>query len=257
MAHKESAEAIAEIKEAHEALLGLAKEFGGSLEFERPQADLLLASEKLVNLMHMNGINCRYLGKIWLAAERSPYWRVVIMLEMIARRLKRMLFKRLRKSVLSHDNSGVSASVATALKFLNLVFGESDRSLIYWQTKLRMSVLAYFFPKEKTTPSDLSESVDNVAWKLFVVNNEHARQLMNDVRAQLLKLLCLKTGLKLGDLTLEALRNNPKVLRVEVPFDDADLEDLGVSVTYLPIASFSGAKLKRLTAMETSRRGKA
>jgi hypothetical protein len=257
MAHKESGEAISDIKEAHEMLLALVRDFGASLEHERAQADLQLASEKLVNLMHMNGINCRYLGKIWLAAEKAPYWRVVIMLEMIARRLKRILFKRLRKSVLSQD-SGVSASVATALKFLNQVFGESEQSSLYWQTKLRLSVLGYFFAREKgNTPEELREIVGQSLWKMFVVNVDHARHLMNDVRAQLLKLLCLKTGLKLGDLTLEALRNNPKVLRVEIPFDDADLEDLGVSVTYLPIASFSGAKLKRLTAMETNRRGKA
>lgn len=219
MAHKESAEAIAEIKEAHEMLLALVNDFGASLEHERPQADLLLASEKLVNLMHMNGINCRYLGKIWMAAEKSPYWRVVILLEMIARRLKRVLFKRLRKSVLSQDSSGVSASVATALKFLNLVFGESEQSTVYWQTKLRSSLLSYFFAKEKTVPApELGEMVGQSPWKMFVVNSDHARCLMNDVRAQLLKLLCLKTGLKLGDLTLEALKNNHKVLVVLVCF---------------------------------------
>jgi hypothetical protein len=213
MAHKESAEAIAEIKEAHEMLLRLASDFGASLELERPQADLLLASEKLVNLMHMNGINCRYLGRIWLAAEKSPYWRIVILLEMVARRLKRVLFKRLRKSVLSQDSSGVSACVAAALKFLNLVFGESEQSAVFWQVKLRSSLLLYFFPKEKSPPApELCETVGQVGWKSFVVNSEHARHLMNDVRAQLLKLLCLKTGLKLGDLTLEALKNNHKVL---------------------------------------------
>lgn len=70
-------------RQAHEALLLLARDFGASLEHERAQArkkkekrksslnvvwgfqaDLLLASEKLVNLMHMKGINCRYMGKV-------------------------------------------------------------------------------------------------------------------------------------------------------------------------------------------------
>lgn len=258
MAHNESAEAVAEIKEAHEALLDLVTDFGVSLEHERPPVDLLMASEKLVNLMHMNGINCRYMGKIWLAAHASPYWRLVLLLEMISRRLKRILFMKLRKSVLAHDSSGVSASVATALKFLNRVFGESEESVKYWQLKVRHSVLQYFFVKEAANPPlELQETIGGHPWRQFIVNAEHGRVLMNDVRAQLLKLLCQKTGLKLGDLTTEALRNNPRILRVENPFDDADLEDLGVTVTYMPIASFSGAKLKRLTAMETSRRAKA
>jgi tetratricopeptide (TPR) repeat protein len=254
MARSETAESINEIKEAQVELMRITDEFGASLEEERPQVDLLAASEKLINLMHMNGINCRYLGRIWLACcDVAPYWRVVVLLEMVVRRMKRILFKRLRKAVLSESSAGVSACIASALKFLNVVFGESEKSTEYWNTKLRTSVVDYFFNGE--VDDCFSDSM--LSWKAFVVNSEHGRVLMNDVRAQLLKLFCLKTGLKLGELTTEALKNNPKVIRVETPFDDADLEDLGVTVTYLPIASFSGAKLKRLTAMETSRRGKA
>ena len=258
MARSESAESIRDIKEAHGKLMEITADFGKQLAAsERPQVNLEEASVKLVNLMHMNGINMRYLGQVWLACEESPYWRLVVLLEMIVRRLKRKLSRRLRTAVLS-QTSGVSACVATALKFLNVVFGESDQSTDFWQMKIRTSVLEYFFHGHHGEyESGDGVGAATISWKASVVNSEHGRVLSGDVRAQLLSLLCVKTGLRLGELTRDALKNNPLVMRVEMPFDDADLEDLGVSVTYLPIASFSGAKLKRLTAMQCSRRGKA
>ena len=67
--------------------------------------DLLMASEKLINLMHMKGINCRYLGRV-RASCASPYWRLVLLLEMIGRRLKKILFREFRAAMLNKVGDG-------------------------------------------------------------------------------------------------------------------------------------------------------
>lgn len=248
---QESGAAIREIKEAHAFLMNIVAQFGAGLESERPQTDLLSASEKVVNLMHMKGINCRYLGKVWKHTT-SPYWRLVLKVEMACRCLKKRLNKRLRKAVLQRVGRGVSACIAAALTFLNVVFGDSAASSAFWEKKILPDVVSYFFHRY---PEDAPGLATTFKDELFAP--DQSRLLMGDVRCQMLLLLCQKTGLRLGSLTRETLRTNPKMIRVESPFDDADLHELGVSVTYLPVASFSGAKLKRIMAMETDRRGKA
>lgn len=169
----EGEENMREIVEAHAALLDQARAFGASLDRERVQPDLSQASEKLINLMHMRGLNCRYLGHV-RAACASPYWRLVALLEMVLRRLKKLLFRKFRRAMLRKDVPGVSLCIAVALRFLNRTVGESDASTDFWQHRVRGSVHEYF--DRSLSDEELSS---DIPFKEFVCSPENSRILMN------------------------------------------------------------------------------
>jgi tetratricopeptide (TPR) repeat protein len=118
----------------------------------------------LLNLMHLKGINVRYLGVIYSLlhspndnyhhdqhANHSPYrcdhpfWSAVILIEMIARVFKDRLKKLLRTDMKKSETTSEVAQLRIILSELNSLFGSSTGTLIYWN-KMIFGTLVTKFP---------------------------------------------------------------------------------------------------------------
>jgi hypothetical protein len=107
---------------------------------------------ELVQLMHKDGINVRWLGFLrdclLEGKAENKHRRLLILLEMIARTSKRMLFQRLRIAQQYCADGSSNAIILECRKslidFMNLMFGNSPNSLGFWE-ELR-SLLSIFFP---------------------------------------------------------------------------------------------------------------
>lgn len=119
-------------------------------------------SKKLTELLHDRGINCRHFGisclspppfqahrlALYLGALRalvkSPYWRRIILLEMIARATKERMREIWRQETKKDKKPGEEANKRLLIDLLNLLFGCSKKSARFWNDELRPLLQAKF-----------------------------------------------------------------------------------------------------------------
>lgn len=100
----------------------------------------------VVNLMHKNGINLRWMG-ILRKMVTVDYVKAFLLFEMVARTLRVEANRRLRKALLTNTTAGhhgvMASMVREVVDYLNVVLGESDRSTAMW-AKLPRDVILKF-----------------------------------------------------------------------------------------------------------------
>lgn len=115
----------------------------------------------LINEMHREGINLRYMGKIRKEAKSKELKRVILV-EMIARVLKNTLRRKWRNLVKKNPECGEESYKHVTAKFLNRALGESNESFIYWQFYVKPAIVAKFADglshKELSIEAELRET---------------------------------------------------------------------------------------------------
>ena len=246
-----------EIAAAMERLGGLIRQFAAELSARPVPArlgnDREYAMQTVVIILHSRGINVRYLGAVRNACS-SEYWRLQILINMLARRLKRRLLAQMRNYHLG--GCGISDILQNTVELFNVIFGASAASTAFWQDFLLGDVQDYFGRQD-----DLQSVSD---FKSFVLGQSAIEE---SVAFRLFWELCKKSSLSWGTL-VDYYRTSPHLLTLSpAPFDFGDLKgaplfflffadpsfsaawaELPVEVTHLPILLHAQAKIKQMLA---------
>lgn len=162
--------------------------------------------------LHIASINSRYLGAVRTHCS-TPYWKLILLVGMISRRLKALVEEELRRAHRSASGDPARSNTKAFVEFLNHVFGSSEESAQYWQATLMPSVLHYFGP--------LDDIVLNEDFKerFFAVENDVI--LGEPLVLRLLKEFLKKINMELNPRTMGHYYDvNPRsILSVQNPFD--------------------------------------
>lgn len=166
-----------EVRMATEHLLyTLIPRFAGILDFQESTEDwpkhknhykIKITEEKLPEILHREGINVRHLGRVRTKVT-SEKWRNALLIEILTRVIKNTIREKLRSQMEQLKHPGLVPYRQAILEYLNLVFGQSPSSTIYWCTELLEKIeLLYedtlFIEKQQDTIHELKGSVDLLA----------------------------------------------------------------------------------------------
>eukprot|EP01103_Thecamoeba_quadrilineata_P012142 TRINITY_DN3060_c0_g1_i2.p1 TRINITY_DN3060_c0_g1~~TRINITY_DN3060_c0_g1_i2.p1 ORF type:complete len:601 (+),score=88.67 TRINITY_DN3060_c0_g1_i2:86-1888(+) len=98
---------------------------------------------RLVELVHREGINIRYLGHI-RSLVAHEHVKTLLFINMAARVIKNCLRLRLREKIRELKVPLQEPYVRVVVDYLNLVFGESSASDRYWNTELKIGIQKKF-----------------------------------------------------------------------------------------------------------------
>eukprot|EP01125_Pyxidicula_operculata_P011059 TRINITY_DN3612_c0_g1_i10.p1 TRINITY_DN3612_c0_g1~~TRINITY_DN3612_c0_g1_i10.p1 ORF type:complete len:1231 (+),score=183.36 TRINITY_DN3612_c0_g1_i10:494-3694(+) len=103
----------------------------------------LRLQETLIVFLHREGINIRHLGLV-RSHVKNPEIRQLILIEMIARLVKNVLRKKWRDQMKKQPSASEEPCKKVAVKYLNLVLGNDERSKLYWQFELKQQLCEKF-----------------------------------------------------------------------------------------------------------------
>lgn len=174
--------------------------------------------------LHAVGVNLRYLGLVRRYSQ-VPAVRTCLMVEMLARSIKHILRKKMR-SLMRKLKAPVSSPVRVmVIAILNMVFGTSEESTRFWNTKLKNELL-FNFPQslvkaERSPDFDLKTIIDKSDLiALFVV-------------------VVRQGEIKLREKCLQEFSSDPQLFAYPQPFDETDLEEIGVVVHHMNIMALA------------------
>lgn len=237
---------IREVVEAEKRLNSEIERFGKQLS-ERSVPPHAIDKEHALAVLsvrlHIAAINTRYLGAV-RGHCTSPYWRLMLLIGMLSRRLARLVEEALRKSHSSSTGDPSRSNTKAFIEFVNMVFGNSEESVPFWTDTLLPSCISYFGPLDDVVMDC------NVKDHIFSEGNDTI--LGEPVVLRLLREFLKKINMELNERTIGHYYNNPRSLNVTHPFDAADVLGLSLTVSHLPIIFFVSAKVKRCLAMTSS-----
>ena len=178
--------------------------------------------------LHRRGINIRYLGLLRKHTANSDV-KTFILIEIFARVIKNLLRLLLREKMKSLRLPLEEPYRRLVIDYLNLVFGESDRSDLYWNTVIRRNVVINFHD---------ALSGDEQLESFFV------KPMLNyfsgedcDGKYLLFCRICEMSGLIISPALKQDLAEKPNswAPRGDEPFDDADLTAIDVRVKHMGI----------------------
>eukprot|EP00475_Leptophrys_vorax_P012439 TRINITY_DN18892_c0_g1_i1.p1 TRINITY_DN18892_c0_g1~~TRINITY_DN18892_c0_g1_i1.p1 ORF type:complete len:1092 (-),score=247.74 TRINITY_DN18892_c0_g1_i1:1377-4535(-) len=171
-------------------------------------------ADELIFLMHKEGINVRFLGilRSRLLGDESKHRRDLILLEMVARTAKRLLFQQLRIAQKSCEDGSseaiiLSCRVAT-IDFMNRMFGKSGSTDLFWEELGQH--MAIFFPK--------SLNADNVS--------SYLQLELSSMRFQLFLRFLEQTGISFQLTKIHMIHLQPELWDSNEPFSLDDVPTL-------------------------------
>jgi hypothetical protein len=167
------------------------------------------AQKTLIEELHRFGINIRHLGHVRQHATSNGL-RKAILVEMIARVMKLHLRTRWRQQLEKFPTSEGSSARHAASKFLNLAFGISDKSLIYWTFEL--------IPK-------LTDKFKNALTKLERSAMSRG-EIERDLKRHILLRLSLMTGISFSAKFVEKLYEDEDWFDQEQPVPELHISSV-------------------------------
>lgn len=191
---------------------------------QHQNASLNVAGLDIKAACHAAGINLRYLGRVRFHST-SNLIRSVLMVEMISRTVKHILRKKMR-SLMKRLKAPISSPFRTlVVTILNLVFGSSPEATAFWNERLKPQLVFYF-------PSCLSREERRETFNFRDVLPGH------DLPKLFLAIVKQST-LKFRPRCAQDFTQDPHLFNHPQPFDDTDLEEIGVAVHHMNIMTLA------------------
>lgn len=209
-----------------------APEFTSSLQAEARVHGWMkgMALFRVSEQLHRRGINIRYLGLLRKHTAHNDV-RTFLLIEIFSRVIKNLLRLLLREKMKLLRVPLEEPYRRLVIEYLNLLFGESDRSDEYWNTVIRKNVQANF-PDALTA----EEASDNFFLKptLTFFSAEDV-----DGKYLLFCRIASMAGLKISAATRNDLEERPNswAPRGNEPFDDVDLESIETRVKHMNVVN--------------------
>ena len=159
------------------------------------------------------------------------------------------------RSELSKKRSdyGISGCLSELIKFLNMIFGESEQSRIIW-TKTIVTELKYFKMCFNENEIQIIQEKKNDFWfKDYVCSKENNLLLGEDVLIFLFKYITKKLGIIWNSSSLNTFTTQISIYKRSEPFDEIDIVDLDIKVKHIPLSHFSTGKYKEIIANSNKR----
>eukprot|EP01119_Soliformovum_irregulare_P021321 TRINITY_DN7074_c0_g1_i2.p1 TRINITY_DN7074_c0_g1~~TRINITY_DN7074_c0_g1_i2.p1 ORF type:complete len:833 (+),score=208.66 TRINITY_DN7074_c0_g1_i2:91-2589(+) len=179
---------------------------------------------RLTETIHRNGINCRYLGLVRKHTE-DPESRIMILVNIVARVLKNNLRQKLRKKMTTLKKPLEEPYRRLVIKFLNVVFANTETSETYWRTSLKTDIRKNFLLALTNEESEIDYPL-----KPRLPSGEIDANFLSCVLRRFEKLV----GMRLSPRT-----QNPEVFFTQTPFFDTDLDTLPLRVKHMNIINFA------------------
>lgn len=182
------AEQKRDLEEAHRRLIDtVIPEFARALDSKDRSSDEF---QHLTSYLHQAGINVRHLGRV-RAHLRAQEWRDLALVEMVARTLKNLLRRDMRRSMATLDNLSAERFRLLSIEAANRAFAPSRAQAEFWREEL-MSELERRFPEglARAEREDLRAAAEPLMPAIFVKFVEYAglvldRNLVARLRAVL------------------------------------------------------------------------
>eukprot|EP01103_Thecamoeba_quadrilineata_P017072 TRINITY_DN5918_c0_g1_i1.p1 TRINITY_DN5918_c0_g1~~TRINITY_DN5918_c0_g1_i1.p1 ORF type:complete len:585 (+),score=95.88 TRINITY_DN5918_c0_g1_i1:3-1757(+) len=183
---------------------------------------------RLVEVVHSEGINIRYLGRLRAVCAHDNV-KTLLFIHMAARVIKNCLRLRLREKMKELKVPLQEPCVRVVVDYLNLVFGESPASDAYWNSELKQGIHMKF---EEGLSRKEAEAGYALKCILDLLSDERV-----DGKLMLFKNIRKMTGLHFSTRLLKDFEENRNawLSRGEQPFDDTDLKEIGLRVKHMNI----------------------
>ena len=178
--------------------------------------------------LHRRGINIRYLGLLRKHTHNSDV-RTFLLIEIFARVAKNLLRYLLREKMKSLRLPLEEPYRKLIIDYLNLLFGDSDRSDVYWNTVIRKNVQAHFHD---------ALSAEECQEEFFLKPTlTYFSGESTDGKYLLLMRIAAMSGLQLSAALLNDLQERPNAWapRGNEPFDDVDLVSINARTKHMGI----------------------
>eukprot|EP01102_Stenamoeba_stenopodia_P009610 TRINITY_DN2847_c0_g2_i1.p1 TRINITY_DN2847_c0_g2~~TRINITY_DN2847_c0_g2_i1.p1 ORF type:complete len:696 (+),score=133.49 TRINITY_DN2847_c0_g2_i1:124-2088(+) len=218
-----------------------------------------VAKFSIAQLLHDNGISVRHLGRIVSHIKSAigsvPYaeeCRWLVIAEMASRALKRIYRQKLRSKMKELQVPVEQPYLQVLTSFLNLAFGNSKSSDVFWETSVQDALVFKFgsfsYFNQNETPSLKSflfkKSIDvslNITSSSSSSSSAAAfRKVTFDAKLFVFRRFQRMTGFKLRKGVWVNLCENPtSVFLNSQPFDQFHIKDLGDRIKHLNIVSLA------------------
>lgn len=183
---------------------------------------------RISEALHRRGINIRYLGLL-RKHTTSRDVRTFLLVEIFARVIKNLLKLLLREKMKALRIPLEEPYRRIVVDYLNLLFGESEKSDLYWNTVIRRSTVTNF-----PDALSLEEQQENFYIKPMLTNFSSPDC---DGKYLLFCRIAAMSGLQISPALQKDLYERPNswAPRGDEPFDDADLTAIEVRVKHMGI----------------------
>uniref|UniRef100_A0A6B2KW71 Clu domain-containing protein n=1 Tax=Arcella intermedia TaxID=1963864 RepID=A0A6B2KW71_9EUKA len=134
-----------EVERIHEKLLNeVIPKFGESLS-SKSFGNLIDVGlfQELIQSIHSNGINVRYLGMIRNHTQNSE-WRAIILIEMIVRAFKSIIEDKLRIKMKELSSLAIHPYIEIYAQNLNMLVARSPEADVFWKKTLKEVIIKKF-----------------------------------------------------------------------------------------------------------------
>jgi hypothetical protein len=217
---------------------------------------MFVENDWLSVVVHYYGVNLRHLGLLRQAMS-SNLTRSLVLIEMIARLTKRMLFTQWRQAMRESGYPGEEPYKRSAIEFLNLVFGLSERSAVWWSSVLKPQLNSVFpssLTSEELSHGDLKSSL--LYSSLEVSSSTETTKI--PVICVLFKKVSTLCGVDFTDTLTTQFSTHPSLFDTEAPFDVIDIMTLRERTKTLQLIAHSqGVVLRTRASAAIEKRGQA
>mmetsp|Transcript_25879 Transcript_25879/g.36402 ORF Transcript_25879/g.36402 Transcript_25879/m.36402 type:complete len:629 (-) Transcript_25879:2-1888(-) len=227
-----------EIKEATDFLLTkLVPKFAATLTALSPEECNYFP---LIESVHIARINVKYLGIIRAhLGNEAAYWRLTLLVEMIARTMKQSIRTKLREKTRELAQPGDEAYKMLVIDQLNLIFGDRPQSHTFWNTVLKHRVAAKF----QQAFSDDEFNAEDMMGSMFATQGSPSQ----DPRCLLFARVCDMLGLVFSPNVQRACVE-PSIFQFQFPFDEIDLIEIKETVKHMNIVSHAEGFVLKIKA---------
>ncbi|PRP82853.1 hypothetical protein PROFUN_04716 [Planoprotostelium fungivorum] len=221
----------------------------------------------LIESLHHNGINVRYLGLLRAYLSKGiKYWRYIILIEMVSRTIKQMMQTKLREMAREVKTQGDVPYKKMIIRELNSIFGNRDESSAYWSHMIYNSLKRKFLISSEFVESFISKKPPGVyfpehsRFELYSPNGKPAEFSLRDYivrssgklglvdgRSHLFSEVCKVMGLVMS-VNAQQCFQFPSAFELRAPFDEVDLEDFSERVKHMNIVSHAEGFVLKLKA---------
>eukprot|EP01126_Amoeba_proteus_P002897 TRINITY_DN10944_c0_g1_i1.p1 TRINITY_DN10944_c0_g1~~TRINITY_DN10944_c0_g1_i1.p1 ORF type:complete len:784 (-),score=159.86 TRINITY_DN10944_c0_g1_i1:150-2258(-) len=182
-------------------------------------------------------------------------WSNHFLIQMIARVLKHEFNRKLREEMMTLKQTGERPYILVVVKYLNLIFGESDASTKFWKKPLRKLLRKQFLDCLLSIPSEtnLKEMLKGI--KLDLVDDSDSTGEISGL-CYLFVRLCDLCGFEWRGSTKQQFTYLPHLYNTQQPFDMNDLVALDERIKKTQIIAHSQGVVLRMKAGVTSGREK-
>lgn len=216
----------------------------------------------ITTLAHSCGINIRHFGLIITHLSNSleeaknkisiQNCVILIMIEMAARSIKCLLRKRLRDHMRILQHPLEEPYIRVTREFLNVVFGSSEKSSIFWNSKLKNHIEQKFL----FSVDSILNLCGNSSFKQFLshfigLSSTSSSSQITDGRIIILQRLEKMIGLKIKSSVLKQIKANSHLLdKMKTIFDEQDLKELGERIKTMDIVAQAEGFLLKCKGIE-------